>query len=80
MPLYLKIATVNCRVIRDRAKRLVFFTYAKTPDVHVLCLQETFSNPKMNLFGKLIGEISRKTDAGMAILAAKPSQFTIRLY
>ena len=43
MPLYLKIATVNCRGIRDRAKRLAFFTHAKTLDVHVLCLQETFS-------------------------------------
>ena len=46
MPIYLKIATVNCRDIRDRAKRLDFFTHAKTLDVHVLCLQETFSKPQ----------------------------------
>ena len=46
MPIYLKIATVNCRGIRDRAKRLAFFTHAKTLDVHVLCLQETFSKPQ----------------------------------
>ena len=49
MPIYLKIATVNCRGIRDRAKRLAFFTHARTLDVHVLCLQETFSKPQDEL-------------------------------
>ena len=60
MPIYLKIATVNCRGIRDRAKRLAFFTHAKTLDVHVLCLQEPIPSPKMNLFGKMIGGIKIK--------------------
>ena len=46
MPLYLKIATVNCRGIRDRAKLLAFFTHAKTLYVRVLRLQETISKPK----------------------------------
>ena len=41
--------TVNCRGSRDRAKRLAFFTHAKTLDVHVLCLQETFSKPQDEL-------------------------------
>ena len=49
MPIYLKIATVNCRGIRDRAQRLAFFTHAKTLDVHALCLQETFSKPQDEL-------------------------------
>ena len=49
MPLYLKIATVNCRGIRDHAKRLAFFTHARTVDVHVLCLQETYSKPQDEL-------------------------------
>ena len=80
MPLYLKIATVNCRGIRDRAKRLAFFTYAKTLDVHVLCLQETYSKPQDESIWQIDwgdknqavfnsnAEISRKTDAGTAIL------------
>ena len=42
---YLKIAAVNCRGIRDRVKRLAIFTYARTLEVRVLCLQETF--PKL---------------------------------
>ena len=46
MPIYLKIATVNCRGICDRAKRLAFFTHARTLDVHVLCIQETYSKPQ----------------------------------
>ena len=45
MPLYLKITTLNCRGIRDRAQRLAFLTYTRTLDVRVLCLQETFSKP-----------------------------------
>ena len=49
MPLYLKIATVNCRGIRDDAKRLAFFTHAKTLDIYVLCLQETYSKPQDEL-------------------------------
>ena len=64
MPLYLKIATVNCRGIRDRAKRLAFFTYARTLDVHVLCLQETFSKPQYlaNEFGGIkIKQFSTQT-------------------
>ena len=85
MPLYLKIATVNCRVIRDRAKLLGIFTYAKTPDVHVLCLQETFSKPQdksvwQNKWGdkkqavfNTSAEISKKTDASTAILLSHPS-------
>ena len=84
MPLYLKIATVNCRAIRDHAKRLAFFTHAKTLDVHVLCLQETFSKPQDELVWQndwgdknqavfnSNAEISRKTDAGTAILLNHP--------
>ena len=78
MPIYLKIATVNCRGVRDRAKRLAFFTHARTLDVHVLCLQETYSKPQDELGGmkisfQLNAEISRKTDAGTAILLNHPS-------
>ena len=85
MPLYLKIATVNCRGLRDHAKRLAFFTHAKTLDVHVLCLQETYSKPRdehvwQNDWGdknqavfNSNAEISRKADAGMAILLNHPS-------
>ena len=80
MPLYLKITTVNCRSICDRAKRLAFFTHARTLDVHVLCLQETYSKPQDELVlqndwgdkNQAIfisnAEISRKADAGTAIL------------
>ena len=85
MLLYLKIATVNCRGIRDRAKRLAFFTYARTLDVHVLCLQETFSKPKDDSVWQIDwgdknqtvfnsnAEISGKTDADTAILLNQPS-------
>ena len=84
MPIYLKIATVNCRGIRDRAKRLAFFTHAKTLDVHVLCLQETYSKPQDELVWQndwgdknqavfnSNAEISRKTDAGTAISLNHP--------
>ena len=80
IPLYLKMATVNCRGIRDRAKRLAFFTYARTLDVHVLYLQETFSKPQNESVCQIDwgdknqavfdsnAEISRKTDAGKVIL------------
>ena len=85
MPIYLKIATVNCRGIRDRAKRSAFFTHAKTLDVHVLCLQETFFKPQDELVwqndwgdkNEVVfnsnAEISRKADAGTAILLNHPS-------
>ena len=84
MPIYLKIATVNCRSIRDRAKRLAFFTYARTLDVHVLCIQETFSKPQDESVWQINwgdknqavfnsnSEISGKTDAGTAILLNRP--------
>ena len=84
MPIYLKIASVNCRGIRDRAKRLAFFTHARTLDVHVLCLQETYSKPQDELVWQndwgdknqavfnSNAEISRKTDAGTAILLNHP--------
>ena len=87
MPLYLKIATVNCRGIRNRAKRLAFFTHAKTLDVHVLCLQETYSKPQDELVWQndwgdknqavfnSNAEISRKTDAGTAILLNHPTVY-----
>ena len=80
LPLYLKIATVNCRGIRNRAKRLAFFTHARTLDVHVLCLQETYSKLQDELVWQndwgdknqavfnSNAEISRKADAGTAIL------------
>ena len=80
MHLYLKIATVNCRGIHDRAKRLAFFTYTRTLDGHVLCLQETYSKPQDESVWQMDwgdknqavfnsnAEISRKTDAGTAIL------------
>ena len=83
--IFVKIATVNCRGIRDHAKRLAFFTYARTLDVHVLCLQETFSKPQDESVWQMDwgdknqavfnsnAEISRKTDAGTAILINHPS-------
>ena len=85
MPIFLKIATVNCRGIHDRVKRLAFFTHAKTLSVHVLCLQETYSKPQDELVWQndwgdknqavfnSNAEISRKTDAGTAILLNHPS-------
>ena len=85
MPLHLKIATVNCRGLRDHAKRLAFFTHAKTLDIHVLCLQETYSKPRDELIWQndwgdknqavfnSNAEISRKADAGTAILLNHPS-------
>ena len=85
MPLYLKIATVNCCGIRDRAKRLALFNYARRLDVYVLCLQETFSKPQDESVWQIDWgdknqavfnsktEISRKTDAGTAILLNHPS-------
>ena len=85
MLLYLKISTVNCRGIPDRAKRLAFFTYARTLDVYVLCLQETFSKPQDESVWQINwgdknqtvfnsnAEISRKTDAGTAIPLNHPS-------
>ena len=79
-----------CRGIRDRAKSLTFFTYARTLDVHILCLQETFSKPQDKSVWQIDwgdknqavfnsnAEISRKTDAGTAILLNHPSlQFGI---
>ena len=84
MPIYLKIATVNCRGIRNRAKLLAFFTHAKTFDIHVLCLQETYFKPQDELVWQndwgdknqavfnSNAEISRKTDAGTAILLNHP--------
>ena len=62
------------------SKRLTFFTHARTLDVHVLCLQETYSKPQdeyvwQNDWGdknqavfNSNAEISRKADAGTAIL------------
>ena len=62
-----------------------FFTHAKTLDVYVLCLQVTYSKPKdelawQNNWGdknqavfNSNAEISRKTDAGTAILLNHPS-------
>ena len=85
MLIYLKIATVNCRGIRDRTKRLAFFTYDTTLDVHVLCLQETFYKPQDESVWQIDwgdknqtvfnsnAEINRKTDAGTAILLNHPS-------
>ena len=85
MPIYLKIATVNCRGIRDYAKRLAFFTHSRTLDVHVLCLQETYSKLQDELVWQndwgdknqavfnSNAEISRKADAGTAILLNHPS-------
>ena len=85
MSLYLKIATVNYRGIRDRAKRLAFFIHARTLDVHVLCLHETFFKPhdesvwqidsgdKNQAVFNSNAEISGKTDAGTAILLNHPS-------
>ena len=76
---------VNCRSIRDRAKRLAFITNAKTLDAHVLCVQETFSKPqdefvrqndwedKNQAVFNSNAEISTKTDAGTAILLNHPS-------
>ena len=46
MPLYLTIATINCRGLRDPAKRLAFSACARRLGVQVLCLQETYSQPR----------------------------------
>ena len=86
MPIYLlEITTVSCRGIRDQAKRLAFFTHARTLDVYVLCLQETYSKPKDELVWQMDwgdknqavfnsnAEISRKTDVGTEILLNHPS-------
>ena len=80
MPLYLTIATINCCGLRDPAKRLAFFAYTRKLDVQVLCLQETYSQPrdepkwqsewgdkKQAVFNSNT-KTSRKTDAGTAIL------------
>ena len=84
MPLYLKIATINCRGLRDPAKLLAFFAYAGKLDVQVLCLQETYSQPqdeqkwqkewgdKSQAVFNSNAEINRKTDAGTAILLNHP--------
>ena len=48
MPLYLTIATINGRGLRDPARRLAFFAYARRLDVQVLCLQETYSQPRVS--------------------------------
>ena len=84
MPLYLTIATINCRCLRDPAKRLAFFAYARKLDVQVLCLQETHSHPgdepkwqnewgdkNQAVFNSNTGT-SRKSDAGTAILLNHP--------
>ena len=84
MPLYLTIATINCRGLRDPAKRLAFFAYARKLDVQVLCLQETHSQPrdepkwqnewddKNQAVFYSNTENSRKSDAGTAILLNHP--------
>ena len=84
MPLYLTIATINCRGLRNPAKRLAFFAYARKLDVQVLCLQETYSQPRdepkwQNKWGdknqavfNSNTETSRKSDAGTAILLNYP--------
>ena len=80
MPLYLSITTINCRGLRDPAKRLALCAYARKLDVQVLCLQKTYSQPRdelkwQNEWGtenqavfNSNTETSRKTDAGTAIL------------
>ena len=85
MPTCLKIATVNCCGICERAQRLAFFTYARTLDVHVLCLRETYSKPQDESVWQIDwgdknqavfnsnAEISRKTDAGTVILLNHPN-------
>ena len=84
MLLYLTIATINCRGLRDPARRLAFFAYARKLDVQVLCLQETYSQPRdepkwQNEWGdknqavfNSNTESSRKRDAGTAILLNHP--------
>ena len=84
MPLYLKLATINCRGLRDPAKRLALFAYARKLDVQVLCLQETYSQPRdeqkwQNKWGdenqavfNSNAEIKRKADAGTAVSLNHP--------
>ena len=84
MPLNLKIATINCRGLRDPAKRSALFACARKLDVQVLCLQETYSQPQdeqkwQNEWGdenqavfNSNAEINRKTDAGTAVLLNHP--------
>ena len=66
-------------------RNLAFFTHARTLDVHVLCLQENFAKPQNELLWQIDwgdknqavfnsnAEISRKTEAGTAILLNHPS-------
>ena len=80
MPLYLTVATISYRCLRDPAKRLAIFVFARKFGVQVLCLQETHSQSQdeskwQNEWGDKIQavfnsniEISRKTDAGTAVL------------
>ena len=84
IPLYLTIATIKCRGLRDPAKCSAFFAYARRLGVQVLCLQETYSQPRdepkwQNKWGdknqavfNSSAEIGRKTEAGMAILLNHP--------
>ena len=87
MPFYLKITTVNCRGIRDRAKRLAFSRMLEHLRFTFCVFKKPSPSPKMSLFGKMIvgggdknqavfnsnAEISWKTDAGTAILLNHPS-------
>ena len=73
------IATINCG-LRDPAKRLAFFAYARKLDVQVLCLQETYSLPqdeskwqkewddKTQAVFNSNAEVAKKADAGTAVL------------
>ena len=84
MPLYLTIATINCCGLRDPAKRLAFFAYARKLDVQVLCLQETYSLPqdeskwqkewgdKTQAVFNSNAEVAKKADAGTAVLLNNP--------
>ena len=84
MPLYLTIATINCRGLRDPAKRLALFAYARKLDGQILCLQEAYfqsqDEPKWQnkwkgknqAFFNANAEIGRKANTGTAILLNHP--------
>ena len=86
MPLYLKIATVNCRGICDRAKRLAFSRTLGHLTFTFCALKKPSPSSKMNESVWQINwgdknqavfnsnaEISRKTNAGTAMLLNDPS-------
>ena len=80
--LNLKLATINCHGIGERAKRTALFAELKKMNVQAFCLQETFSKPQNEqkwemewTAGQAIfnsGINTQKVDSGSAILLNQP--------